>query len=103
MEFEIFYKGGINRPALIFDKEKVIEITVDCRRNYGYPEPIAKLIVAAPSLFEAVNALYVNLAVIMDQIDSCAPTEMIGAAFDGRELASARELIRKYHLLVYGK
>lgn len=52
---------------------------------------------------EIVRALYANLAVIMDQIDSCSPTEMIGAAFDGRELASARRLLRDNRELVYGK
>jgi len=40
------------------------------------------------------NDLLAALAVIMDQIDSCGPTEMIGAAFDGRELTRARELVK---------
>jgi len=38
--------------------------------------------------------LWAALAVVMDQIDSCGPTEMIGAAFDGRELDRAREALR---------
>lgn len=54
-------------------------------------------------LLEIVRALYCNLAVIMDQIDSCGPTEMIGAAFDGRELETARHLIAQHRELVYGK
>lgn len=56
-----------------------------------------------PATAKEVTELYCSLAVIMDQIDSCGPTEMIGAAFDGRELANARELLRKYRTLVYGK
>lgn len=40
------------------------------------------------------NDLLAALAVILDQIDSCGPTEMIGAAFDGRELETARELVK---------
>lgn len=57
----------------------------------------SSVIVSTPS--EPKNSLTERLAaalgVIMDQIDSAGPTEMIAAVFDGRELQRARDLLKE--------
>jgi DNA-binding NarL/FixJ family response regulator len=56
-------------------------------------EANARLIAAAPELLEALTKLKWTTAGVMAQMQGCQPTEMIGAIFDGRELALAKEAL----------
>lgn len=46
-------------------------------------------------LLEALNKMTQTSAGVLFQIESCAPTEMIGAAFDGREIILLKEAIKE--------
>lgn len=77
------------------DGEMIAEVWgVEPTKDGNEVKANAHLLAAAPEMFAALEKLQWTAATVMDQIRSSGPSEMIGAIFDGRELALNKEALK---------